>query len=246
MLKPACLDRSKSSQGQSVRIVTKHAKLDHLDQLLQVHRNKEIALMEMTIDGVESLQPEKDDERLTVENWRHLLMKDYVFRRSGVTTTELIQAMRALACHQHSLHNDQDEGSNDLTLSVSELRDLFPELIKLLISYQDERIEAIEEQRQPLQKEVKQLAVINKDLFEKMDYEGKGYITRTDLQFLSVDAESQEFFSKIFNVLDDTGCGYVTREKFDENLTVDNMSSISDRLMQRKMEVQRYRYIFNL
>jgi len=208
-----------------------------------------MALMEMTLDGVESLQPEKDDERLTVENWRHLLMKDYVFRRSGVTTSELIQAMREIAHRQQSnvqnARND-DDGDTELTLSVSELRGLFPELVKLLISYQDDRIESIEEQRQPLQKEVKQLAVINKDLFDKMDYEGKGYITQTDLQFLSNDAESQEFFIKIFHVLDNTGCGFVTREKFDENLTVENMANISDRLMQRKMEVQRYRYIFNL
>jgi len=260
MTKPACLNRTKIGNNQSVRVVTKYAKLDHLDQLLQVHRNKQDALLEMSVEDVEALHNIKNDGQLSIDNWRYILIKDYVFRKSGVTTTELMQALREIA---HSSNNNLADGEQssdndsiidfedvvndtELFLSAEQFRNRFNYFIKLLIHYQELRIERIEEQRIPLQREVKELAIINRDLFEKMDYEGKGYITRDDLHMLSNDSDSQEFFMEIFNLLDDTGCGMVTREKFDQNLTIENITNISDRLFQRKMEVQRFRYLFNM
>eukprot|EP00397_Hematodinium_sp_SG-2012_P048585 GEMP01055733.1.p1 GENE.GEMP01055733.1~~GEMP01055733.1.p1 ORF type:complete len:251 (+),score=63.16 GEMP01055733.1:92-844(+) len=239
VLKPSCLYRGKENGNENIRIVSKHARLDYLRQLVSVHQNKRAALRNITVECMESLEQMADDEALSADGWCSFLLKDHGFRKTGVTSKELQQGF-----HYVFPFGDPTVRCADFQLSIQEFKQLYPNLRDCLIRLQEDQIAALEAERIPLQNEMARLTMLGEDVFRKVDSAKKGYITRKDLRGVCTDYEGQQFFMEVFDALDDTGVGHVTREKFEQNLTVNSMSAISDRLLRRKQEKQRYRYLF--
>eukprot|EP00397_Hematodinium_sp_SG-2012_P046881 GEMP01053114.1.p1 GENE.GEMP01053114.1~~GEMP01053114.1.p1 ORF type:complete len:271 (+),score=66.40 GEMP01053114.1:92-904(+) len=259
VLKPSCLYRGKENGNENIRIVSKHARLDYLRQLVSVHQNKRAALRNITVECMESLEQMADDEALSADGWCSFLLKDHGFRKTGVTSKELQQGFHyvfpfgdpTVRCADEKVHGavkspfgEPTVQCADFQLSIQEFKQLYPNLRDCLIRLQEDQIAALEAERIPLQNEMARLTMLGEDVFRKVDSAKKGYITRKDLRGVCTDYEGQQFFMEVFDALDDTGVGHVTREKFEQNLTVNSMSAISDRLLRRKQEKQRYRYLF--
>jgi len=261
-LQPLCIARVKGSDD--IRIVTKQAKLDYYDQLYSSSKSKLDALYTIRLERIESLIHLTDDNSFTAIEWCDFL--DDTFRKCGVLRKEVKdsfhQALRIRRRERKrkrqpspdkggtSYDDDsypQFEDAWDTSVSFAEFKEIFPDLLRFLIRAQTEQMKAIEAKKVPLQDEIEQISIMGTDIFRKMDTTNKGYITRSDVRLCGGgDDENQQFFMDIFDQLDDIGIGRVSRMKFEQNLTVNTMLSILNRITAGKADRQRYRYLFTV
>lgn len=177
-------------------------------------------------------RPEREG-RLSASEWVHVLLtEERGLRLAGVSAKELSEALKRC------------DLAGGIGATQEELRAKMPEVVDQLERMASERLPDLSSEIELLRAEVRRLEDLLNKAFDKIDGEGKGFITREDLTELceTEDEESVLLARVVFDLLDSDRRGCITPEDFRTQMTSGFLDALLRQIGKKKEERQRFRY----